>query len=54
MKQFILNMGKIIKCDFKPESIVRSIDLNKKGILQNSRQTLKFPLTNKNREISQW
>jgi hypothetical protein len=40
MKKFILNMEKVIKCDFKPGLVERSIDLDKgmpAGNMFNSR-----------------
>jgi hypothetical protein len=38
--------GKVIKCDFKPGSVERSIDLDKEGILQQT--ILSISATNKN------
>jgi hypothetical protein len=34
MQKFIVGMEKVIKCDFKPGSIERSIDLDQEGIPQ--------------------
>jgi hypothetical protein len=34
--------GKLIKCDFKPGSVERSVDLNKEGIPQAERRRQRF------------
>jgi hypothetical protein len=50
--------GKVIKCDFKPGSVERSIDLHQRGVPQqstcSSRRYLQSPPPIKIEQFSQW